>query len=198
MKLTKRNSYALAKFLNHQRERGFAVELIIAIMVLIIGSIIIFKLARLIKNIDHNSNTNSTQTGYATNYGGYFESDPGYGSVTNEAQGVSNPQLAGPSFSFNYQICPPGAVRVLFNSTNRYCELINLTTNVLILDFSLPSGTEVDTTNPIFNAVIYKSTNGTLWNPIATNYNIDLSATYQFTDTNYVWPAAFYRVEPQW
>lgn len=197
MKLTKRNRRLLQRSALRLQERGFAVELVIAILVIFIGTIVIYKLARLLKTIDKNNDgsTNNATAYYQTNYGGFSYSNPHIVRTSSQSG-----QSSGWSFSFNYTVCPAGAVRVLANNTNEYKVMLNLTTNLLVMDFmfdSLGNETEVDTTNAPVNVVVLKSTNCWSWNPIYTNFNIDPSQMYQFTDTNCTSAAAFYRNEVQ-
>lgn len=185
---------------NRLRQRAFAVELVIAILVIVIGGYVIYKLARLIRNIDKNSNTNTVQQGYATNYGGYIP-------ITLPAtiKGVPDyfagqDSLDNHTFSFNYTVCPSGATAILVNNTNEYKVMVNLTSNLLVMDYLIHtdgSYTEIDTTNAVVDAVVLKSTNMVAWQSIATNHNIDPSQTYLFTDTNAVSACGYYLIQTQ-
>lgn len=191
---------------NRLQSAGF-VELIIAMMVLIIGAIIIYQIARLLSQVfpAGSSTNNSTSFYYQTNYSySPLMSQDNY-------QATSSTASQPPTFTFSYGIrssngiawtsisnvlaIAGGCDTELENDSNFYAISVNMGTYSVYLKYDAQTGNQIsESSNAAIAAVILKSTNLVHWNPIYTNLNCLPDIGNEFTDRNAVEPAAFYRV----
>jgi hypothetical protein len=187
-------------------ESGY-ITLIIAILVIIVGAIVIYQLARLLHSVFPNPGTN--------NYSVYTETNVGYPQVVqiplNDASYVLQGTNISRTFTFSYGLwnsnnlwlsvtTPPpptagGDVTVLIDTTNEYAIAINMGTYDLYLDYDAVTGDQIEnSSNGICPIIIEKSTNLLNWLPIYTNQNCVPGNVQQFTDTNAVESTAFYKI----
>lgn len=192
---------------NSRRLQAGAIQLIIAILIIIIGAIIIYKLARLIHKVIPPPGTNTVSVGYQVEYGQpslvYHPAAQTFPPVTMPTNGFT--------FSYgcwNSNICwatttnpvpqTNGQVAVIINTPSEFAVAINMNGYEQFLAYDGNTGAELEnSSNGVCSMVIEKSTDLVNWSPIYTNDNCTPGAVQTYTDTNSVEPQAFYRAATQ-
>ena len=192
---------------SNRRNNSAFIEIIVAMMVLIIGAVVIYQIARLLSQVfpSGSTNTNTASFYYQTNNGGYAMQQSTY----HPSSGISEQS---PTFTFGYGICSsnwqgwmsltntiatiPGTGNELENDSNIYAISVNMGTYSVYLTYDAQTGNQLsEVSNSAVIAVIQKSTNLVDWTSIYTESNCVPDNVAVFTDSNAVEATASYRVK---
>lgn len=180
--------------------------MIIAILVIIVGGIIIYLLARLIHNkLGPSATTNSVQVGYATNYG--WPQNVTVPVFVVPLETASDAPVPATTFTFTYGLwCsnvmlslptnePPvnaGDVQTMVNTSNELAVAINMNgyEQFIVCD---GDGNLLLNSSNVCTLVVQKSIDLNQWTDVYTNENCVPGQAQTFMDT--IQSNAFYRIK---